>query len=418
MLAMTELPYSARTRHVYIAGKPGYGKSTIEYWMALQDIAKGHAVAVLDPTGDLVDQLLNHIPKHRVDDCIYLDGLAPIPLDFMGWEDDCSVLADDLLIMFRRLCTESDWGVRMDAITNFAILAILEARRPFLDIYKLITNERFRNTAILPAIRHKEVLAAFWRKDGEFDHMPRDAASPVTTRMAKFVLNPNLSTVLGHPAPLLKIPKVVEDNKILLVNLAKIGEKAGNVYGSLIVSQLQQFIFRRKDRTHPLYMYVDEFQNFSTSAFGKILSEARKFNLGLTLANQHPKQIPDLIDDVKGCVSSFILFQMDAGHARELASAIRPYKPEELERLARFRALYRPAEGDPKFITIPKPPDPPTKEQLERAAYIRKRTVDTYSCRPPDEPLDLGQQNGDPDPPQPPSPQGRPRNVPPHRRPK
>src|SRR5260370_2026642 len=130
----------------------------------------------------------------------------------MELDDDCFVLADYLLIMFRRLCTESDWGVRMDAITNFAILAVLEARRPFLDIYKLITNEQFRNTTILPAIQHKEVLAAFWREKGEFDHMPRDAASPGTTRMAKFVLNPNLCTALGHPNPILKIPRGVEKN--------------------------------------------------------------------------------------------------------------------------------------------------------------------------------------------------------------
>jgi hypothetical protein len=414
-----ELPYSARTRHVYIAGKSGYGKSTIEYWMALQDIANGYAVAVIDPNGDLVDQLLNHIPKKRVDDVIYLDGLDPIPLDFMAWEGDPTILADDLLIMFRRLCTESDWGVRMDAITNFAILAILEAHRPFLDIYKLITDDRFRNAVILPAIRQKEALYHFWKprdQGGEFENMSRDAASPVTTRMAKFVLNPNLSTALGHPNPILRIPTVVEKNQVLLVNLAKMGEKAGNVYGSLIVSQLQQFIFKRKDRSNPLYIYVDEFQDFSTSSFGRILSQARKFNLGLTLANQHPKQIPDLIDDIKGCVSSFILFRMDAGHARELASAIRPYKPEDLEGLAKFRALYRPAEGQPSFITIPKPPDPPSDVQLEQARYIRKRTVDNYACQPVPEPVSLGQ-DVPPDPPRRPAanPTGRPQKIPPYR---
>jgi len=233
--------------------------------------------------------------------------------------------------------------------------------------------------------------------------------------MAKFVLNPNLSTALGHPSPILRIPTVVEQNQVLLVNLAKMGEKAGNVYGSLIVSQLQQFIFRRTNRSKPVYIYVDEFQDFSTSAFGKILSQARKFNLGLTLANQHPKQIPDLIDDIKGCVSSFILFRMDAEHARALASAIRPYKPEDLESLAKFRALYHPAEGQSSFITIPLPPNPPTEEQRERAKYIRKRTVDNYACQPVAEPVRLGQDVPQEPPRTPANPPGRPQNIPPHR---
>jgi hypothetical protein len=382
---MTEIPYSARTRHVYICGKSGYGKSTLEYWMALQDMAQGKSVFVVDPNGDLVEQLLNYIPRHRVEDTIYLDGLSPVPLDFMAWQDDHdrAILADDLMVMFRRL-SEGEWGPRMDAIMNYAILTILEAHRPFLDIYRVLTSQPYRERSIMPAIQNKPVLSSYWAN--EYPRLPHDAYAPITARMAKFLLTPALETALGHPNPELKIPKVIERNQILLVNLNKIGEKAGNIYGSLIVSQIQQAVFRRgsvpMDRRTPVYVYVDEFQDFSTSSFGKILSQARKFNLGLTLANQHPKQIPDLIDDVKGCVSTFVMFQMDSEHARSLASAIRPYKPEDIERLPRFRALYRPASGEPKFITIPLPPGKPTENQYRNAESIRKRTIESYSCKP------------------------------------
>ncbi|MGD0776046.1 MAG: DUF87 domain-containing protein, partial [Candidatus Solibacter sp.] len=124
------IPDSARSRHVYIAGKPGQGKSTLMYWMAIQDIKRGASVCILDPNGDLVEDVLNRIPAEREDDVIYLDGLAPIPLDFMAWKHpDCtdaqndlsrSILSDDLISMFRRLA-EGEWGPRMDSIMNFAV---------------------------------------------------------------------------------------------------------------------------------------------------------------------------------------------------------------------------------------------------------------------------------------------------------
>jgi hypothetical protein len=380
------IPDAARSRHVYISGKPGYGKSTAMYWMALEDIMRNRAVAVLDPNGDLVEQILRNIPAHRVEDTIYLDGLSPIPLDFMGWQtdQDREILSDDLLIMFRRL-SEGEWGPRMDGIFRYTIYTILEARRTFLDIYHILVNPNARNE-ILRSVSNPDLLE-YW--ESQFPASNREAVAPIASRMAKFLLTPPLATALGHPNPKLKVSEAIQENKVILVNLKRMGEDAANFYGSMIVSQIQQAIWRRGDVApldrKPFYLYVDEFQDFRTSTFGKILSQARKFNLGLTLANQHPKQIGDLMDDIRGCVSTFLTFRMDADHALALKSAIRPYEPEDLERLPVFRALYSSSDGNVALVDVPQPPPEPAENCADD---IRKRTIERYACN-----ASLGQHN-------------------------
>jgi hypothetical protein len=375
-----DIPDSARSRHVYVSGKPGYGKSTAMYWMAMRDIERNMAVAVLDPNGDLAEQILANVPDHRVEDTIYLDGLSPIPLDFMGWRTDQEreVLSDDLIMMFRRL-SEGEWGPRMDGIFRYTAYTILEARRTFLDIYRILTSETSRRE-ILRSVKNPDLLE-YW--DTQFPASNREAVAPIASRMAKFLLTPPLATALGHPHPKLKVAEAIDANKVILVNLKKMGEDAANFYGSMIVSQIQQAVWRRAEippaQRKPFYLYVDEFQDFRTSTFGKILSQARKFNLGLTLANQHPKQIGDLIDDVRGCVSTFLTFRMDADHAANLRSAIRPHEPQDLEKLPVFRAMYSACDGTVALVDIPKPPPEPANS---RADEIKTRTLQQYAVPP------------------------------------
>jgi hypothetical protein len=376
----SDIPDSARSRHTYVSGKPGYGKSTAMYWMAMRDIERNKAVAVLDPNGDLAEQILANIPAHRVTDTIYLDGLSPIPLDFMGWTTDQEreVLSDDLIMMFRRL-SEGEWGPRMDGIFRYTTYTILEARRTFLDIYRILTSEASRRE-ILRSVKNPDLLD-YW--DNQFPASNREAVAPIASRMAKFLLTAPLATALGHPHPKLKVAEAIDANKVILVNLKKMGEDAANFYGSMIVSQIQQAIWRRAEipfaDRKPFYLYVDEFQDFRTSTFGKILSQARKFNLGITLANQHPRQIGDLIDDVRGCVSTFLTFRMDADHAMALKSAIRPHEPQDLEKLPVFRAMYSGCDGSVALVDIPKPPQKP-KESF--AHEIKTRTMQQYAVPP------------------------------------
>jgi hypothetical protein len=153
-----------------------------------------------------------------------------------------------------------------------------------------------------------------------------------------------------------------------------------------------------------MYLYVDEFQDFSGSSFGKILSQARKFNLGLTLANQFPKQVGDLMEDIRGCVTSYVLFQMDQDHANVLKGVIHPYKPQDLATMPQFKALYHAHDGTSQFITTPMWPAPPTPEQSARAERIRQRTIRDYGREPRQEPpSDARLVDEHPDPPRPPS---------------
>lgn len=379
------IPDSARDKGVYIAGKPGQGKSTIMYWLALQDIHRKKAVCVLDPNGDLVEQLLVHIPEERKDDVIYLDGLESIPLDFMAWETDLekTILCDDLISMFKRLA-EGDWSDPMDSVMTHAVLAILETRRTFLDIERMLSFEKYREETVLPAVRDERVLN-FW--ENRFKSLPRTSADAIISRFSKYVTQPALRATLDHLEPKLHIPTTLATNHILLVNLHKIGERAGNVYGSLLTAQIQQAIFKRaKNQRKPTSLFIDEFQDFAGASFKKILSQGRKFNLSLTLGNQFPSQLGDLIDHITGCVSTFILFKMNATHAAPLRSEVLPYKPEDLVKLPEFHALYAAIDGSVQFINTYHPPPDPTKEELKRAEYIRKRTLDKYACETPPKP--------------------------------
>jgi hypothetical protein len=411
------LPDFDRTRHVYIAGKSQSGKSTLINWMALQDIAQGKGVCVIDPHGDLVKRLIHYIPKRRVDDTIYLDATAPVPIDFMGWEqgpdgsfNERDTLGDDLLVTFMRFSV--NWGDRMDAVLRYAIAALLDAKHStFLDIYYFLSDQAAR-ARILKTVKNQEIVR-WWENDRQF--LPKDAHLPITSRMAKFLLTPALRAILGSPKPTLNMFDIMENRKILLVNLARVGQETGNLLGTLLVSKIQQAAMRRqkqkpKDRV-PFYLYVDEFQHFQTSAFDVILSEAGKYKLCLTLAHQYVDQLdPKIRNSVLGNVSSFILFRLNEKDALCFRGELGNDSAGEplyrwLLTLDTGRAIYRPAKGPPRFIHTPPPPGP---SKASYAEIIRKRTVEKYSCNTV---IDMVQSKEDDEI----KPTARPKNLPPHR---
>jgi len=424
------IPDSVRTQHVYIAGKTRHGKSTLIHWSALQDIDGDKGVAVLDPKGDLVERLIHHIPKKRVADTIYLDGMTPIPIDFMSWATyaEKTQLADDLMVTFKQL-SQNAAGDRWQSILQWTVNTILEARAcSFLDIYYFLVSEDKRRS-ILKRIRNDEILQ-YWKE--QFPHLPKDSATPITTRMAKFLLTPSLKAMLGSPDAKLNIFDLMESKKVLLVNLNKVGKESGNLLGTLLVSKFQQAALRRecqmpKDRI-PFYLYADEFQNFQTSAFDVILSEAGGFQLCLTLAHQYVDQLdPRIRASIFGNVSSWILFRLGWQEAvlfkseipsmateqvwkrnpcsdgMEWMSRPLPFDPASLTSLPRGRALYRAADGTAHFINTPPPPGP---SKASCAEIIRKRTLDEYACQPPKEPVASKEDE--------PKPTGRPKAISPN----
>jgi Type IV secretion-system coupling protein DNA-binding domain len=373
-IRLFSMPLRERMRHIYLAGKTQYGKSTLIQNLVLSDIRKHRGICVLDPHGDLADALLASVPEDRANDCIYLDATAPVPIDFMGWETEKEkdMLADDLLVVFRRF--SEGWGERMDPILRYTIYTLLSVKgSTFLDIYYFLVDEGKRR-AILESCANPD-LKRYWKE--EFPKHSKDAVLPITSRMSKFLLTPSLKAMLGSPHPTLDFYDCMQENKIVLVNLSKIGQESGNLLGSLIVSKIQQSAMRREhgDR-EPFFLFVDEFQRFQTSAFDVILSEAGKYGLSLTLAHQYLSQIDaKMLSSILGNVSTFCLFRLDKKDANQFDGQLLPEHLEQIPTLTRGYAIYKLVSGPSEIMKTP-PPLPYSHANYAR--QIRANTMTTY----------------------------------------
>ncbi|HEX8459200.1 MAG TPA: type IV secretion system DNA-binding domain-containing protein [Pyrinomonadaceae bacterium] len=410
------LPDSVRARHLYVVGKSGSGKSTLIANIAAQDIARGEGVCVIDPHGDLVSELLDYIPQQRVKDSIYFnvsDRAHPIGLDLMNAnsEGEIEILTDDLVTTFRRL-TES-WGERMETILRYAFNTLL--RTPgatFLDLQKLLTNEGWRSTVVRKL--NFPPLTEFWYS--QFVNMPKDATQPILSRMTKIVLSPTLNAIFGQSKNTLNFNDVIRNRKILLINLGGdsrdrnneqlgVSDEMKKLIGSVIVSQLQLAAMRQasipETERVPCRFFVDEFQNFVSGAFPKILSEARKYKLSLTVAHQYISQLDDATRNaVFGNVGTMIVLPLGQKDAAYLGAELGAYTPEDVANLSteRHEALCRPSTmAADTFLFTTLPPRPVTQSFAKavidhtRAEYSTANTeeeiLDLPSAGPDDSPL-------------------------------
>ena len=314
------LPDHVRDRHVYIIGKSGMGKSTLIANAVIANMRAGEGCCVVDPHGDLIatgdNPLLDYVPEERIRDTIYFnaaDKEYPLALNMLAasQDDELSLLADNLLVTFRRL-SDASWGPRMDDILRATLQTLMHVPgTTFLDIKRLLHNEDFRRS--ITKQLHHPMLKEFWEED--FPRYSKDASSPIVSRVNKFLYLPQLYAMLASAESKIDFYDVIKNRKILLVNLSSgtVGEDNAQLIGSMIVTQLQMAIMRRAsvppEQRHPYYFYVDEFQNFTTSSFEKILSEARKYKLCLTLAHQFISQLPDAQRDaIFGNIGTMVMF--------------------------------------------------------------------------------------------------------------
>lgn len=375
------LPDEVRDRHVYIVGKSGTGKSTLMETIARRDIEEGRGVAVIDPHGDLVEHLLKTMPQHRAADCIlFSPKRSPFSLEILGAENEHEIdlLSDDLITMFRR--TSESWGDKMQAILQMAFQTLLRVPgSSFTDITPLLTDENYRNR-IISKINHPQ-LASFWLHRYDVRQ-----AEPILIRMDRLTTSGVLRQVLTQNRNSLNFYDVITESKVFLADLSKgfLGESTSHLLGSIIVSQIQLAAMRQAqlpiEQRIAFSLFVDEVQNFTTSAFTTILSEARKQKLRLTIAHQFVSQLPTEIQKaVFGNVGTLMFFAMspdDLGAARH---ELGQFDLSDVANLPKYNALCRPvtaARDTFSFATDPPPPAP----EWDYSEWIIKNTLSEYGA--------------------------------------
>lgn len=319
-----------RRKHVYIIGKTGAGKSTLIANMAIDDIRKDRGVGIIDPHGDLSETILDFIPKRRANDVVYLepfDSERPFALNVLEVRNkqQKDLVASGIVSIFYKLYKDS-WGPRLEYILRNVILTLLETPNSTLvDILGLLSNVDYRKKVVKNLT--DPVLRNFWEK--EYARMPdrlkAEAISPIQNKVGQFVTSRLIRNILGKPKSSIDLEEIMNSGKILILNLSqgKLGEDNAALLGAMIITQIQLAAMNRsfvkEEQRRDFFLYVDEFQNFATTSFIKILSEARKYRLALTLANQYIEQLDEEVQKaIFGNVGTLVSFVVGARDAHIL----------------------------------------------------------------------------------------------------
>ena len=326
-----------RSRHVYIIGQTGAGKSGLLELMALSDVFYNQGYCIIDPHGDFAIDNLRFVPESRVRDVVYFnpaDTAFPVAFNPLEVSDPAKKpnICSEVIGVLKRMFGDS-WGPRLEHILRYTLLALLD--RPettLLDISRLLTDKDFRKET-LDYCQDVTVLQ-FWKHEfGQWNEKQvNESIAPVLNKVGAFTANPIIRNIIGQAKSSFDVRKIMDEGKILVVNLSKglIGEDNAAILGSFLVTKVQLAAMSRSDIPNvmdrrPFYLYVDEFQNFATDSFAVILSEARKYGLNLTVANQYVAQMTDSVRDaVFGNVGTTISFRVSPEDAPALIKQFEP----------------------------------------------------------------------------------------------
>lgn len=333
-----------RGRHVYVIGQTGTGKSGLLELFALSDIFHNHGYAIIDPHGDFAINNLRFVPPSRANDVVYFNPAdTSYPVGFNPMEvinpNMKNNISSEVIGVLKRMFGDS-WGPRLEYILRYTILALLDyPNTTLLDITRMLTDKKFRKDVVEKC--GDTVVRQFWNVEFASwnDKFASEAIAPVLNKVGAFTANPIIRNIIGQPKSTFNIRQIMDDGKILVVNLSKglIGEDNAAILGSFLVTKIQLAAMSRSDiprieDRRPFYLYVDEFQNFATDSFATILSEARKYGLNLTVANQYVSQMqPTVRDAVFGNVGSMISFRISPDDAPLLGKNFAPaFLPEDI----------------------------------------------------------------------------------------
>ena len=326
-----------RSRHVYVIGQTGAGKSGLLELFALSDTFYNQGYCIIDPHGDFAIDNLRFVPDNRIDDVVYFnpaDTQYPVAFNPLELSDAARKpnVCSEVIGVLKRMFGDS-WGPRLEHILRCTLLALLD--RPettLLDISRMLTDKEFRKET-LEYCTDVTVLQ-FWKHEfGQWNEKQvNESIAPVLNKVGAFTANPIIRNIIGQPKSSFNVRKIMDEGKILVVNLSKglIGEDNAGILGAFLVTKIQLAAMSRSDipdveKRRPFYLYVDEFQNFATDSFAVILSEARKYGLNLTVANQYTAQMTDAVRDaVFGNVGTTISFRVSADDAPILSKQFEP----------------------------------------------------------------------------------------------
>jgi len=343
-----------RTKHVYVIGKTGMGKSTLLENMAIQDIQNGNGIAFIDPHGGTAEKLLDYVPEHRIKDVVYLapfDIEHPISFNIMedvGPEKRHLVLSG-IMSAFKKLFGEESFSDRMQYMLQNTILALLEyPGSNMLGINRMLAEKEYRNKVIAnitdPSVK------TYWTKEyaGYTERFAAEAIPAIQNKIGQFTSNPLIRNIIGQEKSSFDFRDIMDNGKIMIINLSKgkVGESNANLIGSMIITKIYLTAMSRADAGNAalaklpnFYLYVDEFQSFANESFADILSEARKYKLNLTIAHQYIEQMEEEVRDaVFGNVGTMVSFRVGALDAELLEKEFAPqFTAEDMVNLGLYQ---------------------------------------------------------------------------------
>ena len=364
-----------RDRHMYVIGKTGMGKSTLLENMAIQDLRNGEGLAFIDPHGGTVDRLLDYIPESRIKDVVYFapfDLEHPIAFNVMedvGY-DKRHLVVSGLMATFKKIWQDA-WSARMEYILTNTLLALLEyPDATLLGVNRMYTDKEYRQKVVDNV--KDPVVKDFWTKEfaNYGDRYTQEATPAIQNKVGQFTGNPLIRNIIGQPKSSFDIRKMMDEKKILIINLSKglVGETNMRLLGSMLTTRIFLAAMSRADLPAPtlaklphFYFYVDEFQNFANETFAEILSEARKYKLNLVIAHQYIEQMEEEVRDaVFGNVGTTVAFRVGPFDAEVLETIFMPRFTKEdivsLDKRQVYLSLMIDGVGSAPFSAVTIPP--------------------------------------------------------------
>ena len=393
---MIGIRHEDRRTHAWLVGKTGMGKSTLLQNLAVWDLRYSHGLAVIDPNGDLVESLLDFVPRTRSGDVVYFDPSDldwPIGLNILTSVDRDArhLVADQVISVFKHFWGDS-WGPRLENILRYSLMALLEVEgSTLLGLHRLLTDSAYR-AWVVEQVRDPQVTR-FWTYEFASEHakLQQESIAPVLNKVGAFLASPLMRNILGQSHAKIDMGFMMDHGRIFLANLSKgkIGEQNSALLGTLLITKFYLAAMGRASlpqaQRRDFFLTIDEAHNVATTVFGPMLSEARKYRLNLTIANQYVEQLsPEIRSALLGNVGTLIAFRLGSTDAYHLAREFEPtISAQDLEALGRHEMALKLAinglSSDPFRATAMLPFTPAATE--DNRANILKSSRKKYGVR-------------------------------------